>query len=91
MELSSSAKLQFLIGDVGYAFCNEFGIFYDVHGEMFLICLGNCLLINLRPYFWFSTKLSKTLKNSLRIDEKVGQCNRKCSRSSSVSVLHKGQ
>jgi hypothetical protein len=27
----------------------------------------------------------------LRIDEKVGQCNRKCSRSSSVSVIHKGQ
>jgi hypothetical protein len=30
MELSSSAKLQFLIGDIGYAFTNEFGIFYDV-------------------------------------------------------------
>jgi hypothetical protein len=41
--------------------------------------------INLKPYFWFSTKLSKTLKNSLRIDEKVGQCNRKCSRSSSIT------
>ena len=36
MELSSSAKLQFLIGDIGYAFTNEFGIFYDVHGKMFL-------------------------------------------------------
>ena len=36
MELSSSAKLLFLIGDIGYAFTNEFGIFYDVHGKMFL-------------------------------------------------------
>jgi hypothetical protein len=36
MELSSSAKLQLLIGDFGYAFSNEFGIFYDVHGKMFL-------------------------------------------------------
>ena len=33
MELPSSAKLQFLIGDIGYAFSNEFGIFYDVHGK----------------------------------------------------------
>jgi hypothetical protein len=36
MELSSSTKLQFLIDDIGYAFSNEFGIFYDVHGKMFL-------------------------------------------------------
>jgi hypothetical protein len=36
MELSSSAKLQFLIGDIGYAFSNELGIFYDVNGQMFL-------------------------------------------------------
>ena len=36
MELSSSAKLQFLIGDISYAFSNEFRIFYDVHGKMFL-------------------------------------------------------
>ena len=36
MELSSSTKLQFLIGDIGYAFTNELGIFYDVHGKMFL-------------------------------------------------------
>jgi hypothetical protein len=33
MELSSSAKLQFLIGDIGYTFTNEFGIFYDVQTE----------------------------------------------------------
>jgi hypothetical protein len=33
MELPSSAKLQFLIGDIGYVFSNEFGIFYDVHGK----------------------------------------------------------
>ena len=34
MELSSSAKLQFLIGDIAYAFSNEFHV--HVHGKMFL-------------------------------------------------------
>jgi hypothetical protein len=34
--LSFSAKLQFLVGDIAYAFTYEFGIFYDVHRKMFL-------------------------------------------------------
>ena len=29
MELSSSAKLQFLIGDFDYAFSNEFGMMFN--------------------------------------------------------------
>ena len=36
MELSSSAKLQFLIGDIAYAFNNDIGLLYDMHGKMFL-------------------------------------------------------
>ena len=68
MELSSSAKLQFLIGVIGYAFNNEFGIFYDVHGKMFLICLGNCLLLlgpsskNSTVSSWFAKQISWTVQ-----------------------------
>jgi hypothetical protein len=29
MEQSPSAKLQFIVGDIGYAFNNDIGIFYD--------------------------------------------------------------
>jgi hypothetical protein len=30
MEQSPSAKLQLIVGDIGYAFNNAIGIFYDV-------------------------------------------------------------
>jgi hypothetical protein len=29
MEKSPSAKLRFIVGDIGYAFNNDIGIFYD--------------------------------------------------------------
>jgi hypothetical protein len=29
MEQSPSAKLQFIVGDIWYAFINDIGIFYD--------------------------------------------------------------
>jgi hypothetical protein len=29
MEQSPSAKLQLIVGDIGYAFNNDIGIFYD--------------------------------------------------------------
>jgi hypothetical protein len=34
MEQSPSAKLQFIVGDIGYAFNNDIGIFYDFIGHM---------------------------------------------------------
>ena len=36
MELSPSAKLQFIVGDIGYAFNNDIGIFYDFIGKMYI-------------------------------------------------------
>ena len=36
IQWKTQIKLQFLVGDIGYAFTNEFRIFYDVHGKMFL-------------------------------------------------------
>ena len=36
MELPPSAKLQFLIGDIGYLFSIDIGLFYDNYGMMFL-------------------------------------------------------
>lgn len=41
MELSSRAKILFLIGDIGYAFSNEVGYFYDVNGRMLLLDMFN--------------------------------------------------
>jgi hypothetical protein len=35
MEQSPSAKLQFIVGDIGYAFNNDIGIFYDFIGKMY--------------------------------------------------------
>jgi hypothetical protein len=34
MEKSPSAKLQFIVGDIGYAFNNDIGIFYDFIGKI---------------------------------------------------------
>jgi hypothetical protein len=66
-HLLGDSAYGFLIGDVGYAFCNEFGIFYDVHGEMFLICLGNCLLLlvhllKIQVSSWFAKQISWTVQ-----------------------------
>ena len=36
IQLSSCAKLQFLVGDVGYAFNNDIGSFYDHYGKMYI-------------------------------------------------------
>jgi hypothetical protein len=36
MEQSPSAKLQFIVGDIGYAFNNDIGIFYDFIGKMYI-------------------------------------------------------
>jgi hypothetical protein len=36
MEQSPSAKLQFVVGDIGYAFNNDIGIFYDFIGKMYI-------------------------------------------------------
>jgi hypothetical protein len=36
MEQSPSAKLQFIVGDIGYAFNNDIGIFYDFIGKCIL-------------------------------------------------------
>jgi hypothetical protein len=36
MEQSLSAKLQFIVGDIGYAFNNDIGIFYDFIGKMYI-------------------------------------------------------
>jgi hypothetical protein len=35
-ELLSAAKIQFLIGDIGYLFSSDAGYFYDSLGKMFL-------------------------------------------------------
>jgi hypothetical protein len=35
MEQSPSAKLQFIVEDIGYAF-NNIGIFYDFFGKMYI-------------------------------------------------------
>ena len=32
MELSPGAKLQFIIGDIGYLFSEDVGLFYDHYG-----------------------------------------------------------
>ena len=37
MEQSPSAKLQFIVGDIGYVFNNDIGIFYDFIGKMYII------------------------------------------------------
>ena len=36
MEQSPSAKLLFIVGDIGYAFNNDIGIFYDFIGKMYI-------------------------------------------------------
>jgi hypothetical protein len=36
MEQSPSAKLQFIVGDIGYAFNNDIGIFYDFIGKIYI-------------------------------------------------------
>jgi hypothetical protein len=36
MEQSPSAKLQFIVGDIGYTFNNDIGIFYDFIGKMYI-------------------------------------------------------
>jgi hypothetical protein len=36
MEQSPSAKLQFIVDDIGYAFNNNIGIFYDFIGKMYI-------------------------------------------------------
>ena len=36
MELSPGAKLQFLIGDIGYLFNDDIGLFFDHYGMLFL-------------------------------------------------------
>jgi hypothetical protein len=45
MEKSPSAKLQFIVGDIGYAFNNDIGIFYDFIGnnEFLLLLIKNLL------------------------------------------------
>ena len=35
-DLLPSIKIQFLIGDIGYHFSHDIGIFYDEVGKMFL-------------------------------------------------------
>jgi hypothetical protein len=30
------AKLKFIVGDIGYAFNNDIGIFYDFIGKMYI-------------------------------------------------------
>jgi hypothetical protein len=35
-ELLPTAKIQFLIGDIGYLFSSDVGYFYDSLGKMFL-------------------------------------------------------
>jgi hypothetical protein len=35
-ELLPAAKIQFLIGDIGYLFSSDVGYFYDSLGKMFL-------------------------------------------------------
>ena len=36
IEQSPSAKLQFIVGDIGYAFNNDIGIVYDFIGKMYI-------------------------------------------------------
>ena len=37
LELSPSAKILFLVGDIGFAFDIDIGLFYDVYGRMYLL------------------------------------------------------
>jgi hypothetical protein len=47
MEQSPSAKLRFIVGDIGYAFNNDIGIFYDfVHK----LSIKHHLLLYLKYY-----------------------------------------
>jgi hypothetical protein len=48
MEQSPSAKLQFIVGDIGYAFNNAIGIFY-VYDSRIYICLIYVYIFIMKP------------------------------------------
>ncbi|CAC5381926.1 unnamed protein product [Mytilus coruscus] len=49
LELSPRAQVLFLVGDIGYAFNDEIGSFYDVYGRMYLLELFRLRHIMVEP------------------------------------------